>query len=239
MSQSAVPVVPATVSVGPAPPAYFAIALATPALFAPSAFQKLWLDALRQYREKTGVDLLRISYIASIVACETVDDVLRILEGQDKNFSEFRRRGQKIRDALAPVVRIVEHCNNAGSEAAAAASVRDYWMPPFASSPYVCAEYRTRRKSRFCRVRNHDLGQYFRLNSSRVRPKLLICRLRKASVRRTMLSRNSYRSSAASFLASMYTFRAISTQDCSTSSLARLCRSLRFSPSLQSTSRRA
>jgi hypothetical protein len=137
MSQSTLPSVPSPISLGPVPPGYSAIAVAAPVLQAPSTFQNLWLDALRRYKEKTGVDLFRISYIASIAACETVDDVMSILEVQDKNFRDFRRRGQKIRDALAPVVRLTEHFTAIGGEAAAAASVCDLLMLSFAFSSSV------------------------------------------------------------------------------------------------------
>jgi hypothetical protein len=99
-------------------------AVAVPASLDHSAFQHLWLDALRRYKKKTGVDLPQISYTTRIVICETVDDVLSILKEQDKDFSGFRRRGKMLRDTLAPVVRLAEHCNSVGGEAAAVALVR-------------------------------------------------------------------------------------------------------------------
>ncbi|KIK50122.1 hypothetical protein GYMLUDRAFT_493533 [Collybiopsis luxurians FD-317 M1] len=88
----------------------------------PSSFEDLWAKALADYKEQTGREIDQ-AQMAQFPDRPSVDDVVRILETQTKDLKTFRKRGEKIRAVLKPVVRIVQVLNDTAAEAANAASV--------------------------------------------------------------------------------------------------------------------
>ncbi|KZV61419.1 hypothetical protein PENSPDRAFT_298261 [Peniophora sp. CONT] len=71
-------------------------------------FDKLWRDALQRYKDETGKDLLGHPIAKAFPSRPgSADEVIKLFEKQNESFKTFRTHGQKILDALRPVVDIV------------------------------------------------------------------------------------------------------------------------------------
>lgn len=85
----------------------------------PNDFTQLWDDAKARYRNDTGQDLVDVPFAAELRACNSVDDVIHILDGHDEAFDAFRAHGKKFRKLIDPVVRILQLIMETGAEVAA------------------------------------------------------------------------------------------------------------------------
>ncbi|KZV62652.1 hypothetical protein PENSPDRAFT_670203 [Peniophora sp. CONT] len=71
-------------------------------------FGKLWEDALRRYKEKTGKDLLELPFAKAFPARpDSADEIMEHLEKQNESFEVFRTSAKKILNVLRPIVDIV------------------------------------------------------------------------------------------------------------------------------------
>ncbi|KAI0032451.1 hypothetical protein K488DRAFT_70603 [Vararia minispora EC-137] len=94
----------------------------SPPLEAPS-IENLWKDAFKTYKDIVGHEFPKNSLGDRLTACKTTEDIYKILEEEEGKFKAFREKGQKIRDYLAPFVRVVELFNDTGAEVANATGV--------------------------------------------------------------------------------------------------------------------
>ncbi|KAI0026714.1 hypothetical protein K488DRAFT_92011 [Vararia minispora EC-137] len=88
-----------------------------------SRFQTIWNGAVQEYQRITGEDLLQHSLYAKLQHVKSVEDVVPILEGHEKGFQTFRRRGENIRAALAPIFTITQLFVDTAGEISVASGV--------------------------------------------------------------------------------------------------------------------
>ncbi|KAI0032020.1 hypothetical protein K488DRAFT_70984 [Vararia minispora EC-137] len=83
-------------------------------------FQVLLQSAIVRFRDDTNHDLLRVQPFNQLLHCNSVDDLVIVLEKQNRTFKTFRAHGESIRAVLAPVLRLVRIFLETGAEIAAA-----------------------------------------------------------------------------------------------------------------------
>ena len=75
--------------------------------------EERWTQALQNYREETGHDLLQHSFAKDILSQSRTDEVM----AQFTKFKDFRSSGSKILRVLKPIVSVVLRFIDAGAEA--------------------------------------------------------------------------------------------------------------------------
>ncbi|EKM54844.1 uncharacterized protein PHACADRAFT_258986 [Phanerochaete carnosa HHB-10118-sp] len=85
-------------------------------------FQKLWEDALKKYNGVTGSDLRRSPLFNKMLAANSAEEVVRILEEHKKGFKAFRAHGENARAVIGPVFTLTKLFVDAGGEITAASS---------------------------------------------------------------------------------------------------------------------
>ncbi|KAI0030927.1 hypothetical protein K488DRAFT_71826 [Vararia minispora EC-137] len=88
-----------------------------------SRFQTIWEDAVREYQRITGKDLLQHPLYAKLEHVKSVEDVVPILKDHEKGFQAFRKHGESIRAALAPIITITELFVDTAGEISVASGV--------------------------------------------------------------------------------------------------------------------
>ena len=63
--------------------------------------------ALREYKEKTGNQLLDHPLATEVQRCDSADAILTILQGQAEAFQQFRSGDQRLMTWISPVVDIL------------------------------------------------------------------------------------------------------------------------------------
>lgn len=64
-------------------------------------------DALKEYAETTGIDLPSNHFAHRLETCDSVEAVVGLLEGQMKEFKEYREGNRKLINWVSPVVEVV------------------------------------------------------------------------------------------------------------------------------------
>jgi hypothetical protein len=72
----------------------------------PSNFQ-LIVDALHDYANLTGIDLSKNPFAEKIQHLSNPDDILKLLEDQERAFKEYRDGNRRLISCLSPAVRVV------------------------------------------------------------------------------------------------------------------------------------
>ncbi len=70
-------------------------------------FKKILDDALREFKEKTGKDLLDDWLAKELQTCDTVDDIMDIIEQQSKAFNKFRGGDKRLTKWIRSSVRVL------------------------------------------------------------------------------------------------------------------------------------
>jgi hypothetical protein len=73
-------------------------------------FAKLWAAAIDAYQRKANIDLDEVDALGAFLACDTPEDILRVLEDDMRQFKAFRDgdpKWAKLRDRMKSMVRIV------------------------------------------------------------------------------------------------------------------------------------
>jgi hypothetical protein len=84
-------------------------------------FTELWAAAINSYQEKANVDLDEMDALDAFLACKTVDDVVRTLEGEMSKYKAFREgdpKWAKLRERAKTTIRVVLVLNNTIGELA-------------------------------------------------------------------------------------------------------------------------
>ena len=64
-------------------------------------------DALKEYAEKTGIDLPSNPFAHRLETCDSVEAIVGLLEGQMKEFKEYREGNRRLINWVLPVVEVV------------------------------------------------------------------------------------------------------------------------------------
>lgn len=94
----------------------------TASAFLPNDFAQIWNDAKARYKTDTGQDLEEAPFAAELSACNSVDDVVHVLDERSEEFDAFRAHGKEFRKVIDPVVRVLQFFLDTGAEVAAAVS---------------------------------------------------------------------------------------------------------------------
>jgi hypothetical protein len=77
-------------------------------------FQALFESALQAYERKTGVILAQHPFALDLQSCDTVDNIITLLQGQTQAFSGFRERDRMMK-AIKTTVSILTPLSDATS----------------------------------------------------------------------------------------------------------------------------
>jgi hypothetical protein len=108
---------------------------------------KLIINALADYAKETGVDLSKNSFAAKLEQSRSPEDILQVLEGQERAFKEYREGNPRLTNFLNPVVKVLHGFSGILSEAAGLVSRKCHFVGSFnatssdpvpTSKPFVC-----------------------------------------------------------------------------------------------------
>ena len=85
---------------------------------------KLIINALADYAKETGVDLSMNPFAAKLDQLTSPDDILQLLEGQERAFKGYREGNRRLTNFLNPVVKVLHGFSGILSEAAGLVSRR-------------------------------------------------------------------------------------------------------------------
>ncbi|VDB86865.1 unnamed protein product [Peniophora sp. CBMAI 1063] len=77
-----------------------------------------WIQALDNYKQETGRDLLQYSFATDLLSQSDTEKVMERLKDQAKLFTTFRSSGRKVLDTVKPIVAVVLRFIDAGAEGA-------------------------------------------------------------------------------------------------------------------------
>jgi hypothetical protein len=92
-----------------------------------SCFKTLLDEAIDLYDVTTKRKLLESPFAKHLLDCNSFETAFHVLEAQNQSFKSFREHGKRIREYLAPILRVVMIGLDASAEAAAA-SVRIFFF---------------------------------------------------------------------------------------------------------------
>ena len=88
-------------------------------------FKSFLDEALNEYKEKTGNDLLNNWLAKEIESCNTVEDVLGIVQGEANGFDKFRG-GKTLMKWIGPSLRVLYKISSiVGSDAVSVRKIYD------------------------------------------------------------------------------------------------------------------
>ena len=82
--------------------------------------------ALKDYTKVTRIDLAKDPFVAKIELKNSPDDILELLQEQEKSFTEYRKGSRGLIDCLRPVVKILHASSPILGDAAGPVSVTRY-----------------------------------------------------------------------------------------------------------------
>jgi len=78
----------------------------------------LWTRAIEQYQKDVKHSLTSGPDWEELVRCESTDAIYDVLEERAEKFKNFRGRGEKLREFIAPIVHLSETATGVAAEAA-------------------------------------------------------------------------------------------------------------------------
>ena len=83
---------------------------------------QLIVDALADYAKTTGIDLSKNSFATALEQSNSPETVLRLLEGREKAFKEYRDGNRRLINCLSPAVKVIQAFSGVLGEAASLVS---------------------------------------------------------------------------------------------------------------------
>ena len=68
---------------------------------------KLIIDALADYAKETGIDLSKNPFAAKLEQSRSPDDILQLLEEQEKSFKEYGGGKRRLINCINPAVKVL------------------------------------------------------------------------------------------------------------------------------------
>ena len=78
---------------------------------------KLIINALADYAKATDVDLSKNAFAAKLEQLRSPEDILQLLEGQERAFKGYREGNRRLTNFLNPVVKVLHGFSGILSEA--------------------------------------------------------------------------------------------------------------------------
>ena len=79
---------------------------------------KLIIDALADYAKQTGVDLSENPFAGKLEQLRSPEDILHLLEGQERAFKDYREGNRRLTKFLNPAVKVLHGFSGILSEVA-------------------------------------------------------------------------------------------------------------------------
>ena len=67
---------------------------------------KLIINALADYAKETGIDLSKNPFAAKLEQLMSLEDIIQLLEGQERTFEEYRDENRRLISFLNPTVKV-------------------------------------------------------------------------------------------------------------------------------------
>ena len=83
-----------------------------------SQFPDLWVSAIKRYKQDTRYDILE-----GRLEADSPDALVVIIEREQEKFKEFRKKGERIRNAIKPVLELVNRFSETVGESVATVSI--------------------------------------------------------------------------------------------------------------------
>lgn len=68
---------------------------------------RLVIDALADYAKITGIDLSDNAFAATLEQSNSLEDVLQLVQGREKDFKEYRDGDRRLISCLSPAVKVL------------------------------------------------------------------------------------------------------------------------------------
>jgi hypothetical protein len=104
-------------------------------------------NALKEYADKTGIDLPSNPFAQRLETCDSVEEVVGLLEGQMKEFKEYREGNGRLINWLRPVVEVVHNLSDVIGEVVSLVSRLGLAYTPLIISCTSRLPFRPRRQS--------------------------------------------------------------------------------------------
>ena len=79
-------------------------------------------DALADYAKITGIDLANNSFAAALEQANSLDAIVQLLQGREKDFREYRDGDRRLITCLSPAVKVLQAFSGVMCEAASLVS---------------------------------------------------------------------------------------------------------------------
>jgi hypothetical protein len=89
---------------------------------------KLIINALADYAKETGVDLSKNPFVAKLEQLRSPEDILQLLEVQERAFEAYREGNGRLTNLLNPAVKVLHGFSGILSEAAGLVSRKCHIM---------------------------------------------------------------------------------------------------------------
>jgi fungal STAND N-terminal Goodbye domain len=84
----------------------------------------LIIDALADYAKITGIDLSKSSFASTLEQSNSLEAILKLFEGREKAFKEYRDDNRRLINCLSPAVKVLQAFSGILGEAASLVSVQ-------------------------------------------------------------------------------------------------------------------
>ena len=90
----------------------------------PTPNVQLIIDALADYAKITGIDLSKSSFASTLEQSNSLEAILKLFEGREKAFKEYRDDNRRLINCLSPAVKVLQAFSGILGEAASLVSVQ-------------------------------------------------------------------------------------------------------------------
>ena len=85
---------------------------------------QLIVNALADYAKTTGIDLSKNTFATALKQSNSLETILKLLEGREKAFKEYRDGNRRLMNCLSPAVKVLQAFSGILGEAASLVSVQ-------------------------------------------------------------------------------------------------------------------
>ena len=89
----------------------------------PTSNVQLIVNALADYAKTTGIDLSKNSFATALQQSNSPEAILKLLEGREKAFKEYRDGNRRLINCLSPAVKVIQAFSGILGEAASLVSI--------------------------------------------------------------------------------------------------------------------
>lgn len=76
-------------------------------------FSDIWQLAIKQYEKEFGINAIRLAPLVQTTASGTIEEIVFEIGRSQAQFETYRKKGEKLRSALKPIVKNVKNLADA------------------------------------------------------------------------------------------------------------------------------